>query len=492
MDMSPLRYLKRLCFSAIRFGTSRRWVIPLAVGLLVAVVASWSLQPRPWKTIHLPDRFNGDSAFSPDGRLLAVATEPQLDFERMLEPTPRTVRFLDLVTGEELTNWQQESQPMRFASSRDWFVFPEHVEAGEDFVVESVNPWTGRRHEVFRLTFDGSHIEFTRDYQTMLVTVDQGEGREAIEVWDLLRGGLRGVIAVPRHNNYQRRSLSHDGRWLAFSDGWKDAKAVEPCHVEIWDLMTCELSRNLSGYDHAVSNVEFFPDGTTLRFTLAERVGVRDVDGDFKLAEATPRHAFYDYPSGKRHVSEPERVEVRCYGEDRTEDLENHVRGFFPLCCFSFPDGDKSEYPAPGLRIDKQIGRPQTTNFCRSSWWPSWLSLPSWVNRFRESVELIDTRNEKRLWQRRSKIKIGPPYYAHMVAPDGEILAEVETSGTASKLTLWKVDDFRRPTWIAWPVGLGVMCLFWRILHQSVDVSRPQLPAPTETPSVGFRPGRIV
>lgn len=262
-----------------------------------------------------------DGAFSPDGTLLVTAG---LD---------STARVWDAGTGAP-----QLSFSGHVGNVLSVHVSPDGrrvVSGGSDAVARVWEITTGR--ELMVLSGHGAAVHaarFTPDGRHVLT----GGGDGTTRVWDVSVGGARDHVTVPAAEVITTT--------VAFSpDGTMFASPREPSGVTLWDTVTGDEVRTLTGPDAKLANVAFSPDGRLLAATsdLTERIPVWDVaSGELErtlVGHGDTVHAVSFAPDG-RLLSASWDGTARIWDVTSGEVIDRLPHpGEFALVAVASPDG---------------------------------------------------------------------------------------------------------------------------------------------------------
>ena len=271
--------------------SSRPWVRPaafaFAAGFAIAIllVWAWSLRNRPGPDWHRGDI--NDVAFSPDGRLLATASEDKTiglwevgtwrkvrlfpGHTRAIETVKfspdgrwlasggvdRTIRIWDISNGHELRQWVANSQgvsALAFTSDGSRL-----ASGGGDGKVSIWNPTTGQELISFLADEGGvDSLAFAPDNRSLATA---GGAEETVKVWDVSTGQL-GLKITGHSDVVTAVAFSPDGRWIA--SGSYDYT------VRIWEAATGQELHTLNGHQNMVNDVVFSTDGHWLASASAD------------------------------------------------------------------------------------------------------------------------------------------------------------------------------------------------------------------------------
>jgi WD40 repeat protein len=179
-------------------------------------------------------------AFSPDGRLLAVADSSATihiwsEVERGKE--------LHVIPGD-----QEEVRCLTFSADAQRLAV-----GGTDRVIHVWDPWTGNLL-AGKGSQAGHSIDICPEIGTSLLVSSGAE--TSLQVWDLVAGTSRppaGTVAKPL-----AVACSADGRWIAFTSADPDSR------LHLWDNATQKLCPPVEGPRAPITGLAFAPDSKTL------------------------------------------------------------------------------------------------------------------------------------------------------------------------------------------------------------------------------------
>jgi RNA polymerase sigma factor (sigma-70 family) len=192
----------------------------------------------------------GTAAFSPDGKLLAVAV---------------TVAVAPLQKPGRVVLWEVEGGKKAELTGHEAKVFclafaPDGQTLASGGYDHTVRFWDAagakERHPARHLPSPVYQVVFTRDGRTLL-----SRGAEnRLRLWDVAAGRERPTAGGP-DNSVASLAFSPDGRYVASGSG---------ATVWLWDAATGKPLRALEGHKGYVPSVAFAPDGKSLVSTNAD------------------------------------------------------------------------------------------------------------------------------------------------------------------------------------------------------------------------------
>jgi WD40 repeat protein len=195
----------------------------------VLASGSWDHTIRLWdpaagRTLHTLTRHTGQInaiAFSPDGRLLAsgAGLEDYRHWQGDGHAVDPTIKLWDVVSGREirtLTGSAGEVVSLAFSPDGRWLVSAsgtiEFRERGGGAVDPMIRLWdvtTGRVVRALRGPGGAGGVAFSPDGHWLAV------GGSVIQLWEMPRGRLAGVLRPPRPvHGTGRVQFTADGRWV--------------------------------------------------------------------------------------------------------------------------------------------------------------------------------------------------------------------------------------------------------------------------------------
>ncbi len=222
--------------------TKERWRLEDGLGYPLAdVFWPWALPPRPTEWLELSTvrggSATGSCAFSPDGRLLAIAA------------AGGTVRLWDPAGGEERAVLVGHRSPVNAcAFSPDGRLL---ASSGGEGTVRLWDPASGDERAVIDDQYPVHTCVFSPDGQLLASGGEDG----LVQLWNVAEGGARPALAGHR-GAVRLCAFSPDGRLLA--------SAGNDGTVRLWNADGSPQLTTLRGHEGPARACEFSPDGRLL------------------------------------------------------------------------------------------------------------------------------------------------------------------------------------------------------------------------------------
>jgi hypothetical protein len=189
----------------------------------------------------------GDSAFTPDGRILATGSRD------------KTVRLWDTQSGTLLKTLEEHSGGLGSV------VFsPDGKIGASDSLNGPVKVWDAQTGGLkYTLAIQGQRLAFSPDSQTLATQ----SGDYEVKLWDAQSGSLKQTLSL--YGNAQDRSRYFEIRDLAFSPDGNTLVAAggvmrQVGDVILFDTQSGAVQKRWTGHTDIVQKVTVSPDGRTL------------------------------------------------------------------------------------------------------------------------------------------------------------------------------------------------------------------------------------
>ena len=230
-----------------------------AVGLGSPVVADNALDYPTW---HLPKgatlrlgkgaigESHGAAAFSPGGKVLAVASAIGVWLYTVEDPARVTLLPSDIVHSVSFT-----PDGRKLVSAGGWW---------EGASVRLWDVETQTFTPIVEIKFIDRYASLSPDGRTLAYSVYEGRYSWTINLWDVASGTLASTLG--RYDGAIRpRSLTFSSNGATLASGHEDGR------IRLWDVETRTVTATLEGHHRYVDSVDFSPDGKTLASVSVDR-----------------------------------------------------------------------------------------------------------------------------------------------------------------------------------------------------------------------------
>jgi WD40 repeat protein len=231
-------------FSTINFSPDGKWVAVLASFEYPKGIYLYDVQTKQLvkKLTSIVQDYNGDIAFSPDGKVISVGVDSGVT-DRMTG----SFELWDIESGKLLNEFPKslERIPNQYPFSPNGRTVVTSQGIGAQF-------WNVESGQL-RFTLEAAIYAFSPDGQKVVGMVGNG----IIKVWDTTSGESALEFTTPQMD-VTDITFSHDGKMIATAGGRGDGT------IRLWDAATGKPIRILTGHTAWLNTISFNPDDSVL------------------------------------------------------------------------------------------------------------------------------------------------------------------------------------------------------------------------------------